>query len=359
MYKAIPCLLLFMICGKPKAQSDSLAKPIQFGGYIENYYSYDFAQPDNHERPSFLYSYNRHNEVALNLGYLKATYTEKKVVASLALMAGTYANANLAGEPGVLKNIFEAYIGVKLSEKDLWLYAGTFSSHIGFEGAVGKDCWNLSRSMLAENSPYYESGVKINYTSNNSKWFLSGLILNGWQRMQRIDGSNSIAGGHQITYKPSKNFAINSSSFVGNMASSGSKFMRYFHNLYGQIQISDEFGCILGFDIGAQDISMNGEIYKYWYSPVFIARYSAAGKVLLAVRLEYYNDENGVIIETLTNHGFQTLGYSFNMDFIISPSVMWRVERRAFSSKDEIFINQSGVPSNTNAAITTSLSIAF
>eukprot|EP01035_Chromulina_nebulosa_P056617 gene56617-77590_t len=42
----------------------------------------------------------------------------------MALMAGTYANANLGAETGVLKNILEANIGIKISKnKNLWLDA--------------------------------------------------------------------------------------------------------------------------------------------------------------------------------------------------------------------------------------------
>jgi len=121
------------------------------------------------------------------------------VRANLALMAGTYANANLSAEPGVMRNILEAYAGVKISKsKNLWIDAGIFSSHIGFESAVGKDCWNLTRGILAENSPYYESGVKIGYPSEDGKWFASGLMLNGWQRIQRVEGNNTPAFGHQL-----------------------------------------------------------------------------------------------------------------------------------------------------------------
>ena len=66
-------------------------------------------------------------------------------------MTGTYANANLAAEPGVLKNIYEANVGVKVSRnKDLWVDAGVLSSHMGFESATGADNWNLTRSLLAE-----------------------------------------------------------------------------------------------------------------------------------------------------------------------------------------------------------------
>ena len=114
-------------------------------------------------------------------------------------MTGTYANSNLAAEPGVLKNIFEANAGVKISKKKkLWIDAGIFESHIGFESAIGKNCWNLTRSISADNSPYYESGIKLSYTSDNEKWFLSGLILNGWQRIQRVNGNNTPAFGHQL-----------------------------------------------------------------------------------------------------------------------------------------------------------------
>jgi hypothetical protein len=358
MMRIIICITLLLGNTILLAQQDSSSRRIEFGGYLENYYSFDFDQPETNDRPPFLYSYNRHNEVALNLGYIKATYKEQKVMASIALMTGTYVNANLAEEPGVLQNILEAYAGVKISEKDLWLYAGTFSSHIGFESAVGKDCWNLSRSILAENSPYYESGIRINYSSKNSKWFLSGLALNGWQRMQRIEGNNSIAFGHQITFKPNAKITLNSSSFVGNVVPDDEKKMRYFHNFYGQFQVSEKVGFIVGFDSGVQQRSKGSSTYNSWYSPVFIARYSPAGKTNLAIRVEYYSDEGGVIIQTDTPNGFRTLGYSLNLDYNINKNVVWRIEGRGFKSKDRIFETGNEF-SNTNAAITTSLAVSF
>ncbi|WP_133272779.1 outer membrane beta-barrel protein [Hymenobacter radiodurans] len=40
---------------------------------------------------------------------------------------------------------------------------GIFTSHLGFELALSKDNWTLSRSLMAKNSPYYEAGVRITY----------------------------------------------------------------------------------------------------------------------------------------------------------------------------------------------------
>jgi hypothetical protein len=162
-------------------------------------------------------------------------------------MTGTYANANLSAEPGVLKNILEANAGVKISKnKNLWIDAGIFGSHIGFESAIGKDCWNLTRSILADNTPYYEAGAKISYTTDNGKWFLSGMVLNGWQRIQRVDGNSLPSFGTQITFKPTSTVTLNSSSFIGTDKPDSARQMRYFHNFYGIFQVSSKLGVTVG-----------------------------------------------------------------------------------------------------------------
>ena len=49
---------------------------------------------------------------------------------------------------------------------------------------------------------------------------LAGMILNGWQRIKRVDGNNTPLLGSQITFKPNKkifikdNKATSSNSFV-------------------------------------------------------------------------------------------------------------------------------------------------
>ncbi len=334
-------------------------KGLQLSGYLETYYVYDFNEPENHVRPTFLYSFNRHNEVALNLGFIQAEYERERVRGKLAFMAGTYSNANLAAEEGVFKNIFEANVGVKLSStKNLWLDAGIFASHIGFESAIGQNCWNMTRSLLAENSPYYLSGAKISYTSDNEKWFLSGLLLNGWQRIQRVEGNQTPAFGHQITYMPNEKITLNSSSFIGNDYPKDEKKMRYFHNFFAQMQLTERFGLIAGFDIGAEQKEKESSEYNTWYSPVLIARFGLSDKVNLATRIEYYSDENGVIIGTGTPNGFQTMGYSLNLDYRITPTVWWRIEGRTFNSQDEIFIKNNEIL-KTNTFLGTSLSVRF
>ena len=60
-----------------------------------------------YNRPGFIYSHSRHNEVNLNLG-LRRQPINRSLRGNLALMTGTYANATWQQSRSVLKNIFEA-----------------------------------------------------------------------------------------------------------------------------------------------------------------------------------------------------------------------------------------------------------
>ncbi|WP_159474372.1 porin [Chryseobacterium sp. 18068] len=353
--------VLLAVCGiTASAQNDSINKPLTISGYAEVYYTADFNNPKNNNRPGFVYSHNRNNEVNVNLAYIKTAYNTENVRANLALAVGTYMNANYAAEQGVMKNVYEANAGLKISKKhNLWIDAGIFPSHLGFESAVGKDNWTLTRSLFADNSPYFETGAKISYTSESGKWFVSGLVLNGWQRIQRVDGNSTPAFGHQLIFKPNEKLTINSSSFIGNDKPDSIRQMRYFHNLYAVYQINKKFGVTAGFDIGAEQKVKGSDQYNVWYTPVLIVKYNATDKLSFTARGEYYQDQKGVIISTGTENGFKTFGYSFNADYQIFPNLVWRTEIRNLSSKDAIFMNRTDEFNKNSLTATTALAISF
>lgn len=347
-----------LFCSNIYAQ-DSLKTTISFSGYAEAYYTYDFNKPSDNNRPGFIYSHNRHNEFNLNLGFVKAAYSAERVRANLALAAGTYMNANYIAEPGVLKNIYEANAGVKLSKtKNLWLDAGIMPSHIGFESAISKDCWNVTRSILADNSPYYEAGAKVTYISNNGKWLVSGMALNGWQRIARVSGNSLMSWGTQIQFKPSSKVLLNYSTFIGTDKPDSARLFRIFHNVYGIFSLTEKIGFILGFDFGTQEKEVNNNNINTWYSPVCILKYIVDDKWAVAARAEYYDDKNGVIISTGTSNGFKTTGYSFNVDYNPAKNVLARIEARTLNSKDKIFTKTNSII-NTNSFITGSIAVSF
>ena len=333
--------------------------PFSFSGYVEAYYQYDFNKPKDNNRPGFIYSHNRHNEFNLNLGFLKGSYNTEKLRANLAIAAGTYMNANYAAETGVLKNVLEANAGIKISKKkNLWVDVGIFSSHVGFESAISKDCWTLTRSILADNSPYFESGAKLTYTSNNNKWVASGLVLNGWQRIKRVDANSLMSYGTQLQYKPNTTTTFNYSTFIGTDKPDSARLWRYFHNVYGIFNVTSKFGITAGFDIGSEQRTKRSSDFNTWYSPVLILKYAVSPKFAIAARGEYYSDKKGVIIASGTPNGFQTAGYSLNLDYAPIPNAVIRLEARSLKSKDDVFTKGSDV-TNNNTFITSSIAVSF
>ncbi|MDY3362994.1 porin [Riemerella anatipestifer] len=332
------------------AQNDTLKK-LAFSGYGELYYSYDFSNPYNHEKPNYLYNHKRHNEINTNLVLVKTNYTDKKIRGNLGLMAGNYAQYNLSTEPTWAQFVYEANIGVKLSKKqNIWLDVGILPSHIGFENAISADCWTLTRSILAENSPYYETGLKVGYTNRKENLNISFLVLNGWQRIQKPDFIQKPSFGIQANYKPNENLTLNYSNFIGSDKPDSLKSFRKFHNFYLQYELTKKFGIIAGFDIGSDKNNLGK--YGTWYAPVLILRQNISSKIRIALRGEYYYDKEQVIISTGTANGFQIFGLSSNFDYEITEKLRLRFEGKMYQSKDNIFQNN-----NTNYSLTTNMTI--
>ncbi len=359
-YKSL-VLLAFITSLSTKAQIDStwMSKPeLNLKGFADVFYVYDFNEPDGNSRQPFLFNHNRHNEFNLNLGLIQFQVQHEKYRAQIGLQTGTYANDNYAAEPGVLKNIFEANVGISLNKSNsLWIDAGILPSHIGFESAISVDNPTFTRSLLAENSPYFLAGAKLTYTMN-PQWEFAGLIVNGWQRIQRLEGNSLPSFGTQVQYTLSDQTVINWSTFIGTDDPDEVRRMRYFNNLYGQFQITESLSLTAGFDLGAQQESKGSSEYDIWLSPIIIGEFQWNERWKSALRIEYYQDKNGVIIPTTTANGFQTTGASVNVDYQPSQNVMCRIEGRLLQSRDDIFDN-NGSSEDTNFFIGTSIAIKF
>jgi hypothetical protein len=184
------------------------------------------------------------------------------------------------------------------------------------------------------------------------------MALNGWQRIQRVAGNSAMSWGAQLQYKPSDNVLFNYSTFIGTDKPDSARLWRYFHNLYGILQLNDKWGLTLGFDIGSEQVTKGSSNKNTWYAPVAIVRYTPSTQWAIALRGEYYSDEHGVIISTGTPNGFKTFGYSANVDYLPVKNMALRLEGRSLNSKDRIFIKDQTVVS-TDAVVTFSAAVSF
>lgn len=341
-------VLLLSFLGNAQ-EKDSLT--IKVSGFLETYYAYDFSNPTTETKLPFMYNYNRHNEFNVNNGLIRTQLQYGNTYASIAVHAGTYVDDNYASED--IKLVSEAYVGMYLNDnKKSSIEVGIMPSYIGFESATTATNLTLTRSILAENSPYFMTGIKYNYKPND-KWSFSGLVTNGWQRINKPDKTVVPAFGTQIVYKPAENTTLNWSTFIGKEFYGTELAMRYFSNLYWDNQWNSKWRTILGFDFGIQDRSSLNDKHLYWMSPVLITQYSISQKWQTAVRFEYYQDEDNVIVAT--SDAFKTSGASINFDYLPNSKVKLRTEARYFDSKEAIFFDNK----SNNFFVTTSLSFEF
>ena len=348
---------MLMVSGIIVSAQDSSANEKKSGleitGYADIYYQYDFNKPTDKLRLPFLYNFKRHNEINTNLILLKASYDGKKIRANLGVMAGNYARYNLAAEPEFFRYIYEANIGYKFSEM-VSLDAGILPSHIGCESAIAKDNWNLSRSILAENSPYYETGIKFNYTPND-QWTFSLLALQGWQNSK--DYNSSKAFGTQIIFIPNEKMIFNSSSFIGNEKPDSAKQLRLFHNFHFTYHISPKLKTLFMLDLGAER-KVDKEGYNKWMGTALLLQYSFAKKFAAAARTEFYRDKYGVIISNYLPGQFETTGLAFNLDFHPTKNFVIRAEMRSLRSKTNLFTRNNS-PVKSNFSLLTSAAFYF
>ncbi|WP_185816973.1 porin [Hymenobacter metallilatus] len=333
---------------------DTDPKP-DFFGYVGVYYGYDFNNPASLTRPGFIYSENLHNQIAVNIALLGARYQSERVRGTFAIQTGTYPDANYAAEPQIFKNIYEAWGGVKLAP-NLWLDAGIFLSHIGLEGPISRDDLTLTRSIMADNSPYYEAGAKLTF-DNGKKWLFSGLVLNGWQTIR--DRNQNMALGTQVQFRPSEKWLLNSSTFVGegrNEPDSVGRRLRYFHDFYVTGNLSEKWKLAAALDAGWEE-KAQGRGYNHWHGGALIVRRRLGHKTGVVGRAEYYHDRAGVLTSTAVG-GLRTGGYSLGFDYNPVTRVILRLEGKQFRAPDAVFVQDKQLQ-RTNTALTGLLGLTF
>ncbi len=291
MYRAVLFGFFLLI---PRLGMFALSDSLKFQStiYGEAYYLTSVLK----EKDPIFYNHTSTNHPAVNLALWDFSVEKKKWKFQSGFMLGTYVNKNLAQEPNFLKPIYQLNAVYQVNLKHQ-LMAGVFPSHIGLESVMNNENECFSRSYLAENSPYYETGLSWTHTVN-SRFLWRVLALTGWQHMAKW---NPALGG-QFTYLGSSGLKINASQFIGNEG----KGTRVFWNNYTQANLAKNLSATLGFDIGTE----SGEI---WHGGLFYLTWSPTKKLKLSGRLEYYSDSHAIIMPQAFNDHAQSISVHISL----------------------------------------------
>jgi len=332
---------------------------VKFGGFVDGYYAVDFNRPRTLDR-AYTTQPARHNEFNVNLAYVEAVLSGARVRGRLAVQYGTSVQANYAGEPrvgsysggDVARHLQEAVVGVKLSPT-LWLDGGIYLSHIGSESWVSRDNLTYTRSLIADYSPYYQSGVKLTWQPSSTVTAQLNVV-NGWQIISETNEDKAIGG--RIDWAASPKVTLSAYNLIGSETpDSAARQVRIFQGASVKLVPNDRVTLQGTFDFGSQDL---GDETGRWYGTSLIARVQATPTVAFVGRFERYDDDKQVIIVTGASDPFKANGGSVGIDVVPAPRMLWRTELRALSGSDAIFPGRDN-PKKSNAFLVSSLALTF
>jgi hypothetical protein len=282
---AVSMVLLFQNCWTQGLSllPDSSKASFSLSGFADMYFGKqrgNFAQ-----KPSFFYNHRVNNQLRTNLLLLKGELELPRFHATLGLMTGDYSRYNLAAEPLWARPLNEAYVGIKLSKnRSLWWDIGVYSSYLGIESAVSADCPTLTRSIVAENSPYYLSGSRLLFISKNKKHEAGIHVLNGWQRIAWDNNQRRPSIGAHYKVHFSERFSLMYGAFYGSIYPDSLSISRFYQhvNLAWTNGKWEQWGTA---DLGME----SGYI---WGSAQWMTRYTFNRQWSLAQRIEVFYDPN-------------------------------------------------------------------
>jgi hypothetical protein len=352
------------------AQAADTAAKVTFGAFVDIYYAWDFGRPPTMDRSfaggaPFTTQPARHNEFNVNLAFIDARLESPDLRGRLALQVGTSVQSNYAGEPatGVVSGpllsrlIQEAVVGVRL-RRSLWIDAGIYLSHLGLESWISRDNLTYTRSLVADYSPYYQSGAKLTWSLRKS--FEAQLhLVNGWQN---ISESNSGKGvGLRADWTPTPAITVSGYNLVSQEAG---RRIRALHGAGAKATVG-RIVLLAQADLGMQQNSAANGRAAHWYGYTAIGRATLSPSSALSVRFERFDDDEQIVLATgslgpIANSPFRGYGESIGLDLSRHSRVLWRSELRAFQNSGASFPNGTSMSAKrSNAFAVTSLAISF
>lgn len=311
-----------------------LLGPVTLSGFGDVYYGYNYNHPGSNAS-GLRYFDGPTNGFGFNMAELvldkapDATSSESRLGYHVAAAYGQAARAvNTSGDPlsdGSNFYLKEAYVDYLAPiGKGLTVTVGKFVTPIGAEVIETNANWNYSRGILFYYAiPYFHFGASAKYAFN-SKWSLTGYLVNGWNNTfiesNQYPFTGQSAGltyGLSLAWTPNAKWSVLENYMAGPVVDSYSDTSKLVTDWK---QISDtvisytpnaKWAFILNGDYGfgprpgitcyndyavtrdALPVDCTNSPAVNWWGVAGYAKYTWTPKTNFALRYEFYNDTDG------------------------------------------------------------------
>jgi hypothetical protein len=294
----LPLLVLTGALAPPAAAEDG--PPLKISAFVDTYFAYNGNRPldDASFFPGVGTSAKRHNEVSINLAQVDLVMPPEPVGFKLSLGFGTAPDVvhaaevrGIAAHPDIWRHVVQASVQWQTKAgRGLLMEAGVYPSHIGMEYFQTKENWNYTRSWLGELSPYYQTGLKLAYPFSD-RWSGQLHLLNGWQAI--ADNNDGKSLGAQLAYNAG-GLSLSLNGIVGPEQAGNNDDIRVLGDLVATYKVTPSVSLGLALDAAREGRSGAGSVG--WHGAGAYARFAPPdARGALAVRAEYYDDDEGAI----------------------------------------------------------------
>ncbi|CAM3986676.1 outer membrane beta-barrel protein [Flavobacterium sinopsychrotolerans] len=339
MKKQLAAIALLLTTTLTFAQETTPAPSTTFAGSADAYYKYDFSGIDN-SLTSFT---NSHNSFELGMASIEASHKMGKASVFVDLGFGSRAAQFTYNDDSTTFMIKQLNFTYEFSDK-FKVTAGSFGTHIGYELLDAVDNKNYSMSYAFTYGPFFNTGVKAQYTSGKFS-FMAG-VSNPTDFKSTID-----AGSTQKTFIGQLAFLGDTGSAYFNVTSGSSNPSsdenKTQFDFVGTKKLSDTFS--LGFNgtyamtTNDFDSDMDGE----WFALVGYANIALKESLSLAYRLEYLDAKEATPGLGLLA-GTSVIGNTLSLNYKVGNLTIIP-EFRLDTASEDIFADSDAAPKGLTA----------
>ena len=330
--------------------STGFPESLEVGGFVDFYGEYNFSQPLS--RINQLRNFDfRHNRPDLNLAEISLLLPPKPLGFRLDLNYGPKTtnwihSADLTRWE-FLRYVQQFFISYKAPiGKGLTVDVGKFVTQHGAEVIETKDNWNYSRSLLfAWAIPYYHFGGRVGYTVN-AKVTANAYLVNGWNNVWENNRGKTL--GLQLVWTLHPKVVIVPNFMFGPEQAQNTSRKRFLFDFVTTYSATDKLSLMFNYDYGADHTGTEERVS--WTGIGGYARYALRPRLVIAPRLEWFNDHEGFTTGQAQSLVEMTLTGEFKIkDSLfkwVDDDLSGRIEFRLDRSNIAFFESNSGKKRN-------------
>ena len=357
----ISVLGVLLLASTAGAAEDSTKTPswyqnVELHSFLSSGYSYNMNDPDNQKNQFHVFDFD---DNTMKIDVLELVLMKEPVANEAGFHVDLTAGSSI---PQVARSagfnvgdldfhqIFVSFI-VPIGG-GLRIDAGKFVTPMGYEVIEGYDGFNenYSRSFLFGYAiPFTHTGVKGSYAVSQAL-SVALVVCNGWD--VSIDNNRSKTVGMQVGLSLCNGLTLGLNGMAGPEKPGHNADYRKIIDIAGSYPVGKNVRVGLNGDYGMEEHSSIGGGTALWRGIAGYGRWTLCNNVALNLRLELFNDVDGV-----RTGGVQKLGgITFTPEYRFSSSMMLRGDFRVDQSNDNVFFKAGEL---TKSQTTMSLNLIY